>query len=193
MIERLVMAMREILEKKPESWEKLDHLLNLYFTYLRYKVFTFCVWVNGEDILQEVKLKIFSALERLARIENPELLDEELERLARAVRRMPRQAISDQIRRQKGDISSKNISLDDQDLKMSEAFLLIKAQAEEKTLIHEITSKLTSQEQKILYLFSEGMTLTEIAVEIGMSRSHIQRVLKDILRKLVKKLVQRNN
>jgi RNA polymerase sigma factor (sigma-70 family) len=192
MVDQLAEAMRRILNREQRSWEKLDCLLNLYLNYLLHQhAYKFCVWIDGEDILQDTKIRIHRGLEKITDITDFETQNEAVEILARSVRRIVRQATIDQIRRLKGESSPFNhIHLDDADADAYERLLMKKATAYETILAKELTSDLTLQEKEILYLnVVAEMSLREIAAELNSDKSTVHRVMVGVLKKLVKKVL----
>jgi len=62
---------------------------------------------------------------------------------------------------------------------------------EDRTTLAEALSKLSKQEQRILYLrFFRGLTQTEIAQQLGISQMHVSRLLRRTLEVLREKMLQ---
>lgn len=62
---------------------------------------------------------------------------------------------------------------------------------EDRTCLSEALSKLSKQEQRILYLrFFRGLTQTEIAQQLGISQMHVSRLLRRTLEVLRERMLQ---
>ncbi len=62
---------------------------------------------------------------------------------------------------------------------------------EDRTTLAESLSKLSKQEQRILYLrFFRGLTQTEIAQQLGISQMHVSRLLRRTLEVLRERMLQ---
>jgi RNA polymerase sigma factor (sigma-70 family) len=191
-----VNAMQDVLNDVHNAWENLDLLFNRRFHYLLcQQAYKFCVWIDGEDILQETKFKTHRGLNRIKAIRNPEVRNEAVEALARSVYRLPRQAISDQIRRLKGDKSpAKNISLDEAGSEAYDAFFATEANSYEQVLASELLLTLTPEQRTMIYLhIIEEMTLREIAAALDIDKNRVHRVIKEALVLLVKPTLRDDN
>jgi RNA polymerase sigma factor (sigma-70 family) len=186
-------AMFEALNEQQGAWEKLSSLLDLRLEGIRRQyAYKFCVWISGEDILQEVKLKIHRKLLQARVIRNSEVRHEIIVRLARSVKRIARHAVIDQIRRLKGDTSPiRDVRLDEKGAETYEVFFAEEAKTYEIVLANELTSNLTAQEREMLFQHViEEMSLRQIAAESGVDKNKVHRIVKGALAKLVKRTLE---
>lgn len=190
----MVSAMLEALYEVKGAWDRLNSLIDASLENLRNRyAFKFCVWVSGEDILQEVKLKVHRKLVKARAIRDPEVREETIQKMARAVKRMGRQALIDQIRRLKGDSKpERNVNLDDDDRSEAyEAFLAVRAGIEDRVLLNEISTSLTDLEKDVLYRnLVEEESYRSIGADLGLDKNKVQRIKNAALAKLVRAVLQ---
>jgi len=190
---QIMNAMFDALNEQQGAWDVLSSVIDSTLEGMRHRyAFKFCVWVSGEDILQEVKLKIHRKLLKTRTIQDSEVRNETIVRLARSVKRMARHAIVDQVRRLKGDSSPiKNVRIDEKETETYEIFFAEDAKAYEIVLVNELTSNLTAQEKEILFQYLiEDMSLREIAAQSGLDKNKVHRIVRGGLMKLVKQTLQ---
>lgn len=186
-------AMCEAMNGQQGAWEKLSSLIDTMLVSIRRQyAFRFCVWISGEDILQEVKLKIHRYLVKTRIIQNPEVRHERIVRLARSVKRIARNAVIDQVRGLRGDTSPiRNVRLDEKEAETYEVFFATDANTYEIVLAKELTSDLTEEEREMLFKYViEEMSLREIAAASGVDKNKVARNLKGALKKLVKRTLE---
>jgi|GEM_PF-6371779 len=186
--QQMIGAMLDALYEVKGAWDRLSSLIDASLRNLRYRyAFKFCVWISGEDILQDVKFKVHRKLVRARAIRNSEVREETIQRMARSVKRMGRQALIDQIRRLKGDTKpERDVSLDEERGEAYEAFFAVRAGVEEKVLLNELQSSLTDLERDVLYRsLIEEESYRSIGADLGLDKNRVQRIRKGALSKLV--------
>lgn len=177
--QQIASAIKEIVHGNKAKWQLLNEVLNRKLSYIRYQRITkFNGWIDGDDILQEVKLKIHKAIPRIRKILDPAAQDEAIEAISLSINRIARNAKLDQIRRVR---SEEKRRADMQDV------LVAKMNLDETIFAHEILSALSEEERYMLYLYCiMDLTVREIAEVINTSKSNAHRLFKNALKKAVK-------